>query len=466
MSLIAFISYSQNTKFGTGALASNTTGFANSAFGYQSLRSNTQGNYNTAHGYQSLYANTSGRENTAVGAITLSDNTTGYQNTAVGIAVLRSNTIGSNNTAVGNAALLDNTTGIYNSAFGDVSLIFNTTGSFNTATGSQTLGQNTSGFSNTASGYLSMFSNVTGSFNTANGYLALYSNTTGNSNTAVGNNADAAKGNLHNSSAIGNGALVTASNQVRIGNCAVTSIGGYVNWSNISDGRFKKNVKDNIKGLGFILKLKPVSYNLDITGLNSFQRKNMKAPEGKKYIAPEEDAKEIKAKEQIIYNGFVAQDVEKAAKDAAYVFSGVDAPKNDNDVYGLRYADFVVPLVKAVQELSAENEELKSRLAKIEEMLTAKSSSTVTLSTARLEQNAPNPFNQNTMIRYYLPQNAGNAFINITDANGKVIKTVAITSKGSGQIVLQSEELAAATYQYSLFVNGKLVDAKKMVLLR
>ncbi len=34
-------------------------------------------------------------------------------------------------------------------------------------------------------------------------------------------------------------------------------------------------------------------------------------------------------------------------------FSGIDAPKNENDVYCLRYAEFVVPLVKAVQEQQA-----------------------------------------------------------------------------------------------------------------
>jgi trimeric autotransporter adhesin len=49
-------------------------------------------------------------------------------------------------------------------------------------------------------------------------------------------------------------------------------------------------------------------------------------------------------------SGFVAQDVEIAAKEAGYDFSGVDAPKNENDFYGLRYGDFVVPLVKTVQE--------------------------------------------------------------------------------------------------------------------
>ena len=74
--------------------------------------------------------------------------------------------------------------------------------------------------------------------------------------------------------------------------------------------------------------------------------------------------------------------MERAAKDARYDFSGVGVPKNGNDLYSLRYSDFVVPLVKAVQELSQQNvqqqlineqqqkqiDELKSRLEKLEKL--------------------------------------------------------------------------------------------------
>ena len=59
--------------------------------------------------------------------------------------------------------------------------------------------------------------------------------------------------------------------------------------------------------------------------------------------------------------GFVAQEVEAIVKKTGYVFSGVDAPENENDPYGIRYAEFVVPLVKAVQELSAKVEEQKKK---------------------------------------------------------------------------------------------------------
>ena len=50
--------------------------------------------------------------------------------------------------------------------------------------------------------------------------------------------------------------------------------------------------------------------------------------------------------------------VYRGAGVAEYEFSGLSAPKHDKDFYSLRYATFVVPLVKAVQELSAQNDVL------------------------------------------------------------------------------------------------------------
>ena len=49
--------------------------------------------------------------------------------------------------------------------------------------------------------------------------------------------------------------------------------------------------------------------------------------------------------------GFIAQEVEAAAQESNYDFSGVDVPQSQEGVYGLRYAEFSVPLVKATQEL-------------------------------------------------------------------------------------------------------------------
>ena len=112
-----------------------------------------------------------------------------------------------NSTAVGNLALGLNTTGSGNTALGQLSMSSNTIGGFNSAAGSQSLGSNT-----------------TGSFNTAFGNQTLNSNTTGTYNTAIGFQANVLSANLTNATAIGNGAIVGASNTIKLGNNDVTSV--------------------------------------------------------------------------------------------------------------------------------------------------------------------------------------------------------------------------------------------------
>ena len=96
----------------------------------------------------------------------------------------------------------------------------------------------------------------------------------------------------------------------------------------------------------------------------------------------------------MIRSGFIAQEVEQAAKEIGYDFSGVDAPKNANDFYGIRYAEFVVPLVKAVQELSHENEQLKKKVeeaASVKEQVATLQKQVQELSAAMLKLCNNNP---------------------------------------------------------------------------
>jgi cell division septum initiation protein DivIVA len=147
----------------------------------------------------------------------------------------------------------------------------------------------------------------------------------------------------------------------------------------------------------------------------------------------------------------------------------VDAPKNNKDLYALRYAEFVVPLVKAVQELSNKNDELEQRIKKLEKMLGTQSSSSInnaaqniSLSSASLSQNVPNPFKNTTTIQYSLPQQYNSAKI-IISSNGKMIKEVNLTGKGQGSINIDASDLAATTYNYTLYIDGKLADSKQMI---
>ncbi len=378
-----------NTASGSRALYSNSSGFNNTAQGFNALYSNIGGFYNTAFGSNALYSNTSGIENTAVGSSALYYNTTGRGNTAAGLYALIANTTGNNNTGTGYNALYNNSGGLNNTANGTVALFSNNTGGYNTATGVEALSKNTSGTGNTANGYQALYNNTSGTQNTAVGSYALSNLLTSSYNTALGSgagngsiysmgwnntligaNTQANAAGIFNSIALGESVITTASNQARIGNSSTSSIGGYTNWTNISDGRVKKNIVENVPGLAFINKLKPVTYNLDLNAIDRImQTAQKKDKDGIALAAMQFETDARRQKEQIVYSGFIAQDVEQAAKELGYNFSGVDAAKNDKDLYGLRYAEFVVPLVKAVQELSKQQDELLKRMEKLESLL-------------------------------------------------------------------------------------------------
>ena len=300
-----------------------------------------------------------GLNNTSFGLNALNPASTGIYNNAIGLTALSVNTTGQRNNAMGFEALLDNTTGVGNTALGDGSLF-----------------ENKSGNNNSAIGYNSLLSNTTGNNNSAIGYNSLRSNTTGNNNSALGYLAFSAGATYSNSTALGYNTVISASNQVRLGNNAVTSIGGQVAWTTLSDARFKTENAQKVPGIDFIKKLRPVTYYVNHNAMNTYsdaakgsgQSSDDRASLGKNTYNP--------TYLKTLESGFMAQEVEKAAKELGYEFNGVDAPKNEKDYYGLRYSQFVVPLVKAVQELNEkleqkqnENENLKAMLLELEKRI-------------------------------------------------------------------------------------------------
>lgn len=187
----------------------------------------------------------------------------------------------------------------------------------------------TTGVGNTMLGERAGEFTSTGFFNTLIGTTVGLTNTLGSRLTLLGHNADVSVNNLDNATAIGEGAIVNASNKVRIGNGTVTVIEGQVGFTAASDKRLKENITSLNAGLDFIMNLKPVSYQMKNL---SDKRTNW---------------------------GFIAQDIEAIVGDSNAILTvGGDSEKT----LGLRYTDFVAPLVKAVQEQQTEIEELKMLL--------------------------------------------------------------------------------------------------------
>jgi hypothetical protein len=333
--------YGQNTATGTGALFSNTTGTHNTATGWASNYYNSSGSYNSSYGTFSMFNNQTGSYNSAYGSSAIYSSVFGNYNTAVGFKSLWSCSYGDENTAIGAEALV---------------LVKNTNSwGYNTGVGIQALVTTTTGLANVGAGSAAGMSNELGNFNT---YVGSWANSSGY-NT-----------NFINSTAIGAGAIVTGSDMIRLGNVSTAGIEAAIPWTTISDKRIKRNVKENVPGLAFIRLLTPVTYNLDIKPYYSIVQINRKRDSSGNINNPNKrqlDAE--KEVESVLYTGFLAQDVEKAARSIGYDFSGVDPARNKNDVYGLRYSDFVAPLVKAEQELHFKSDSLKSKLIELNERI-------------------------------------------------------------------------------------------------
>lgn len=449
-----------NTGFGYASLLRNGIGYGNSAVGYRSLNFNIDGYFNTALGYQSMYSNQNGYGNVANGANALYYNTSGAYNVAVGQEALYRNSTGIGNTGTGYHTLYANSLGNYNTASGYNALALNSLGNYNVATGYRSLYNNVNGSSNTAIGYNTLYTQ-NGSYNTAVGRNAGYARISNNNCTYLGYAADASVNALTNATAIGNAAKVNASNKVVIGNTSVTVIGGQVGWSTFSDGRFKTDIKQNVPGLSFINRLNPVTYHINYRKLDEFLMNDDSS-----------DFKDHLTQNKKLKTGFIAQEVEKIANDINYDFDGINKPQNDKDNFSIVYAAFVPSLVKAVQELAKQNDELKREVEALRQAITntatAGNSSVqiINISSGSLEQNLPNPFNSSTKINYTLPQTYASAKIIITDKSGKVLKEVNINGSGKGNITVDASSLTAGTYQYTLYANGKLIDTKQMVIIK
>ena len=298
-----------NTAVGNSALAVNTTGGSNTAFGTYALLGNTTGSFNTAVGQGALFSSLTSDSNTATGIEALYFNTTGGSNVANGFRALKANTTGSENIAVGYEALQANTVGNANVAIGHQALLVSTTAINNTAVGLRALQSTTSGTTNTAIGI-------------GAGSTGAQANTTGNNNTFLGAEAT--------------GASATASNVITLGNASVATLRCQVTTiTSLSDARDKKEITSLRAGLGFISKLRPVSFTWN------------SRDQGKVGI---EDT------------GFIAQELLAVQEDTGIVIPNLVSQENP-DRLEAGYGTLLPVLVNAVQELAEMVKELQGEIA-------------------------------------------------------------------------------------------------------
>lgn len=138
----------------------------------------------------------------------------------------------------------------------------------------------------------------------------------------------------------------------------------------------------------------------------------------------------------------------------------------------INYIEMIPLLVESIKELKAEITALQSGNNGGAVVMTRAAYGTTDMeeSTAvtipMLKQNNPNPFTENTVVEYALPETVQTANLYIYDMNGKQIEQIALTERGESSVTVNGGQLAAGMYLYSLIADGKVIDTKRMILTK
>ncbi|NNF01164.1 MAG: hypothetical protein HKN22_00625 [Bacteroidia bacterium] len=254
------------------------------------------------------------------------------------------------------------------------------------------------------------------------------------------------------------------------------------NWNSASDRNRKENIKPLESSLSKLEKVNGYSYNFK--------------------LSPEEIKK---GDEKVTTYGVIAQEVYKVFPELVDI--------NDDGEHFLSYTEFIPILIESVKEQQEEIETLEEKAAKVVELekevktnqeeiadlknaleavmqqmaqfdldlqqcclqhqtgsthSNGSSTGTSIDDKAHLAQNVPNPFNERTIIKYYIPNDRASAnaraSISIMDMKGTVLWKFDINEFGYGQIEIDANTFAPATYLYQLIVGDKIIDIKKMTI--
>lgn len=242
-----------------------------------------------------------------------------------------------------------------------------------------------------------------------------------------------------------------------------------------SDRKLKKDISDLTKGMDIISRLKPKTYQFRQDG----NYKLMNLPEGRQY-------------------GLIAQDVEEVlptlVKQTEFdpnMITNLSTAKSPNttvqqkaeekiEFKGVNYTELIPIMVKGMQEqqetiealtkkMDEQNKKIEAMTSLVEKLTSGSTSNTTSsmlnLTSASLGQNIPNPpVNGITTIDYFIPENAVRAEIRVVNSLGQQIHQQSTTGKGKGTVSVNTSGLNAGAYYYTLYVDGALIETKKLVI--
>ena len=192
-----------------------------------------------------------------------------------------------------------------------------------------------------------------------------------------------------------------------------------------SDAKLKENVKSETNVLEKLSLLNPVTYNYkEITEMN----------------LPNNNQHGFISQELAIVFPELTRDISKP------VFDKEGKTKTMFELKAVNYTGLISVLTAGINELNTELKSVKQELAEL------KSASKITNANNQgffMEQNIPNPFADQTVIRYQLPNGTTTAEIAVFDMTGKPVKSFVVNSSQK-EITIKSSEIGTGLFIYSL----------------
>lgn len=492
-----------NSFFGTHSGLNTDKGFKNTLIGALAGASNTSGVSNTILGYRADFASSNLINAAAIGAqaIVAGDNEMilGNNDVSVGIGMSGANILNAKLEVFNDLTLYtpqraagyfqtDGTTGA-NETQGIY--VRNTSNNSNRAIGAKVM---TWGISNESYGITAQ--GVGGSVYNIGITASCLAGSTSSTNYGVIGNANyfpglPIPGGIENyggyfvsggtGSGTNYGVFAEAANAAN--NWAVWSNGAQFSVTNslwsTSDAQFKNSAKPLENALDKINKLSPKSYLYNVENPYGFnfpkgEQMGLIAQELEQ-VFPELVMKTHKPEVKDSLGKVITRGVEfkavnynalipvliKGIQEQSTIISELEEAKNTQDSINKNLQNQIEMLVKQLN--SIKNSDGANSL----EENNANSSLSIVLENngeaVQLGQNQPNPFTEKSIIKFVLPESYNVAFMQFHDSNGKLIKTIELNSHGSSELNVYAQNISTGIYSYSLIVDNKVIDTKKMI---
>ena len=233
-----------------------------------------------------------------------------------------------------------------------------------------------------------------------------------------------------------------------------------------SDISLKQNIKPIANSLEKLMQLRGVTYDMNFPN-NAREKTTISLDEEFRYaqqLTPSltrEVFNQIQAEKARQRMGVIAQEVEKIVPEVVST--------REDGLKAVGYSEMIGLLIEAMKEQQTIIDGMKLELSSLKgnQLRSAEATGLVSdlIAACALAQNTPNPFTEQTEIKYYVASGAKTAFICIFDMQGKLLQKLD-AQIGQNSLFIEGSKLEAGMYLYSLIVDGQEVDTKRMILTK